>query len=246
MGKPLRHRLRDGVRYRLLVPLNVRRSRVLGWFKHHVWRQVRTFRPTDPIRLHIGSGRVALEGWVNCDIQTYSEVDVALDVTGGLPYGDVEFIFAEHFLEHLEIESALRFLVDANTALRSGGWLRLTTPNLDWVWSHVYSPSPGGPRMENALHANRSFYGWRHRFLWNREILEEALLAAGFEEVRWCEYGKSEIPELAGVECHERYPDGVDCPHILIAEARTGVGSKARLERFRTLVKREFLSHLED
>jgi hypothetical protein len=189
---------------------------------------------------------VTLDGWVNCDIQTYSEVDSVLDVTRGLPYRDVEFIFAEHFLEHLEIESALRFLVDANQSLKTGGWLRLTTPNLDWVWTHVYSPSPEGARMENALHANRSFYGWRHRFLWNREIPEEALLAAGFEEVRWCDYGQSEIPELEGVESHERYPDNADCAHILIAEARSGAGSNAGLDRFRTLVNREFLSHLAD
>jgi hypothetical protein len=189
---------------------------------------------------------VALDGWINCDIQTYSEVDLALDVARGLPYRDVEFIFAEHFLEHLEIESALRFLVEANAALKSEGWLRLTTPNLDWVWTHVYSPSPEGARMDNALHANRSFYGWRHRFLWNRETLGEALLAAGFEEVRWCQYGQSEISELAGLERHERYPDSVDCPHILVAEARSGAGQKARLDRFRALVDREFLSHLTD
>src|SRR5262249_9289542 len=47
-------------------------------------------------KLHIGSGPQILPGWVNVDNLPYPGVDKVLDVTAGLPFRDVDFIFAEH------------------------------------------------------------------------------------------------------------------------------------------------------
>ena len=58
-------------------------------------------------RLHIGSGRERLEGWVNIDAQALPGVDVVADVTKGLQFENVEAIFAEHFIEHLPLDLAV-------------------------------------------------------------------------------------------------------------------------------------------
>jgi SAM-dependent methyltransferase len=205
------------------------------------------FRSKKRPRLHIGAGRARLEGWVNMDIQALPGVDVVADVTKGLEFEDAEAVFAEHFLEHLAIDDALKFLLEAHRVLGKDGWLRLSTPNLDWVWSTHYElgADPDGKRNA-ALRLNRAFHGWRHRFLWNREMLGEALAACGYDPVRWCRYGESELPVFQGIERHDTYTDVPELPHVLIVEARKGAPQPARLARFRDLVHNEFLAHMAD
>jgi predicted SAM-dependent methyltransferase len=197
-------------------------------------------------RLHVGAGRARLDGWVNIDLQELPGVDVVADVTRGLDFHDVEAVFAEHFLEHLRVDAALAFLVEAQRVLAPGGWIRLSTPNLDWVWETHYrlGADPETKRLQ-AIGLNRAFHGWEHQFLWNRELLGEALAAAGFEAVRWCRWGESELPLFRGIERHETYEDRPDLPHVLIVEARKGEPQPARLAALRELLAREFLMHLK-
>jgi len=180
------------------------------------------------------------------DIQPLPGVDVVADVTKGLRFTEVEAIFAEHFLEHLAIGDAVQFLLEAWRVLVPGGWLRLSTPNLDWVWStHYRLDLEDGAKREAALGLNRAFHGWRHRFLWNRELLGEALGACGFE-ARWCRYGESELPVFQHVEHHETYTDLPELPHVIIAEAQKYVPQPERLRSLRDLIEREFLRHMAD
>ena len=121
-------------------------------------------------KLHIGSGRVALPGWVNVDIQPLPEVDVVNDVTEGLPFDEAQFIFAEHFIEHLPFDAALQFLRECRRVLLENGVLRLSTPNLDWVLRSHYDPSRWQSTAEpirDCLWLNKAFRGWGHCFLYN-------------------------------------------------------------------------------
>lgn len=173
-------------------------------------------------RLHIGCGPEILPGWVNLDHQAHPGVDQVLDVRDGLPYAEVDFIFAEHFLEHLTLAEALAFLAECRRALQPNGVLRLSTPNLDWVWvSHYREPAQLSAETAElaCLEINRAFHGWGHRFLWNRSTLAAALAQAGFADLAWCAYGESRHPDLAGVERHLFRPDQFGHPQILIVEA---------------------------
>jgi len=199
------------------------------------------------VRLHIGSGNVRLPGWTNVDAQRLPGVDVVADVTRGLDFADAEAVFSEHFLEHLAVDDALRFLLEAHRALMDGGWVRLTTPNLDWVWlTHYRLEGEAAERREAALAINRAFRGWRHQFLWNREMLAEALAACGFEAVRWCRRGESELPFFRDLERHDTYGDSEEMPHILIVEARKGEPRPDRLRELRAAVQAGFLDHMKD
>ena len=200
-----------------------------------------------PVRLHVGCGNKRLEGWVNVDVEALPEVDVVADVRSGLEFRGAEAVFAEHFLEHLRIDEAMAFLGQAHGCLRDGGWLRLSTPNVDWVWRVLYSDDRSSPdRRERGLDFNRSFYGWGHRFLWNHELLQEALEAVGFTEVRFCRYGESELAMFRGLERHETYPDDPAVPHVLIVEAAKGIRDPDRLARFENLLRERFLQHREE
>lgn len=212
-----------------------------------------------PIRLNVGSGRVRLEGWINVDIQHLPGVDLVADVTEGLRFSNAEGVFAEHFLEHLTFDAAISFLLEAQRVLGEGRWLRLSTPNLDWVWAthyylqdHLQSDLPSGPeaeprkRSDAALALNRAFHGWRHQFLWNRHFMTEALTACGFDLLRWCRYGESELPVFQAIERHEIYADSSELPHVIIVEARKGEPRPDLLGPFRHRVEQDYLIHLAD
>lgn len=202
-------------------------------------------KPKQPLRLHVGSGDKRLEGWVNIDLKGLPGVDVVADVTQGLQFENVEAVFAEHFLEHLGLDDAFAFLLESHRVLRPGGWLRLSTPNLDWVWQTHYrhDAEPDDKRLM-ALHTNRAFHGWGHHFVWNREMLGRALEACGFTDLRWCRYGESELEVFRGLERHETYEDAPGLPHVLIVEAAKGEPQPELLAALRRQAAAEFLDHL--
>ncbi|HEY6066079.1 MAG TPA: hypothetical protein VIY96_07965 [Thermoanaerobaculia bacterium] len=175
-----------------------------------------------PLRLHLGCGQSPIEGWVNVDVQALPGVDRVLDVRQGLPFTNVASIFAEHFLEHLDVADGLACLAECRRVLAPDGVLRISTPNLDWVMATHYRLGQW-PRDEDAVsdcfQTNRAFHGWGHRFLYNRPALVAALRAAGFGEISFHRYGESDRAELAELERHEKSADSPELPHVLIAQA---------------------------
>lgn len=177
-------------------------------------------------KLHVGCGPQILPGWVNLDNVKYPGVDKVVDVTKGLPYKDVSYVFAEHFIEHLAYDDALKLMRESRRVLRDDGVLRLSTPNLDWVWVTHYRLDLTEPEQVQACFAlNRAFRGWGHQFLYNERTLRASLLDAGFANIKRCKYGQSDHAELRGLERHEKSPDYGELSHILIVEA-SGRGGK--------------------
>ena len=175
-----------------------------------------------PRRLHIGCGQEAIAGWINIDSRPLPGVDHVLDVRTGLPFRGVEAIYAEHFLEHLAFDDGLAFLTACRRALAPEGVLRLSTPNLDWVYAtHYRFPQSISPEetLRDCFQLNRAFHGWGHQFLYNQSMLASALRTAGFARVVPCRYGESATAELSGLERHETWDDTPELPHVLIAEA---------------------------
>ncbi len=173
-------------------------------------------------RLHVGSGPVTLEGWINVDNQPYPGIDHVLDVTNGLPFENLDYVFAEHFIEHLSYDHGAFFLRECRRVLGPHGVLRLSTPSLDWVWMTQYHHGQWGSSSEavrDCFWLNKAFRGWGHQFLYNLQTLVECLHDAGFADVVSCQYGESRHEALRGVEHHEKYPDTPELPHILIVEA---------------------------
>lgn len=196
-------------------------------------------------KLHVGCGKVHLDGWINIDNQNLPTVDVVADVTTGLDFKNVEAVYAEHFLEHLRVDGAMAFLKNCHQILADDGLIRLSTPNLDWVYLTHYQPHmTGPPKIEMAIRINRAFHGWEHQFLWNRDMLTEALEACGFADLSWCRYGESEHDVFRGIEHHETYEDDDDLPHVLLVEARKGQRPAKRLKELERQIGEDFLAHL--
>ena len=176
----------------------------------------------EPSKVHVGAGPQRLPGWTNVDVLPYAGIDLVLDVRESFPFENVQFIYAEHFIEHLPYRDAATFLRRCRTALRPDGILRLSTPNLDWVWVtqyHFGAWQSEDEQVRDCFNLNKGFHGWGHQFLYNKSTLEQALRRAGFDCIVTCAYGDSVHPELRNIERHEQYLDDPSLPHVIVVEA---------------------------
>jgi hypothetical protein len=196
--------------------------------------------------LHIGCGKNRLEGWVNVDRSLLPGVDVVANVRDGLSFARADAVFAEHFIEHLPLVEGLRFLRSVHGILGAGGHLRISTPNVDWVWVAQYRlEAAADERARLVLELNRGFYGFGHRFLWNEPLLRQALVACGYGDIRSAVYGESELPLFRGLERHEKYGDSPELPHVIILEAAKDEYRQASFEALMARIEEAYLRSVE-
>jgi predicted SAM-dependent methyltransferase len=179
-------------------------------------------------RLHVGCGpHNLMDDWWNIDIRGFPGVDQVADVTEPWPWRDLDYVYGEHFLEHLSLEGAIRFLAQAAGALRADGRIRMSTPGLEWVWRTHFDPSTAEAEQVAATYkTNRAFYGWGHQFLYSRPMLEHILEGAGFTDLTFHRFGESDDPALRGLERHGAFEVVDSWPNVWIVEATPG-GTRA-------------------
>jgi predicted SAM-dependent methyltransferase len=159
-------------------------------------------------RLHLACGTNVLPGWANVDLDGPQGV-IKLDLTQDLPIADgrIEFVFCEHFIEHVPLATAQKLLREVWRCLRPGGVLRLSTPDLDMLVEHYQTRRLDTWRDVGWLPdtacrlLNEGMHAWGHEFVYDQTELERAFREAGFrsyERVRWRSSGHV---ELAGLEC---------------------------------------------
>lgn len=174
-------------------------------------------------RIQVGCGPANLmEDWWNVDIRSFPGIDQTMDVTRPWSLSSsLDFVYGEHFLEHLYADDALAFLREAAQALRPGGRIRLSTPGLEWVLrTHFKFPEADDDSVEQTFAINRAFHGWGHRFLYSKASLSAALRSAGFEGVAFFAFGESDTPALQSLERHGKWSVFDGYPNTWIVEGR--------------------------
>jgi SAM-dependent methyltransferase len=135
-----------------------------------------------------------------------------------------DWVYSEHFIEHLPREHAIGWLKEALRMLRPGGFVRLSTPDLRRYASAFAGndksfflehheriapvlgsveevPEADDPRLP-AWMMNQLFYSWNHRWIYDLEELRHAAVAAGFEAaaVTECAFREGRLAEVAGLD----------------------------------------------
>lgn len=177
-----------------------------------------------PIKLNVGCGTDYKDGWVNIDNNSddnIDKLDLDWDLRDPLPFDDnsVDYIFNEHFVEHLTVEESRKILKDLRRVLKPGGVLRTAMPDLEWVVNNYLKLSTKDVRKRfnvdfvetRAEWINISFRWWGHKWLYDWEELERRMEETGFSNVKRCTLNKSKYPQLQGLETR---PES-----LLIAEA---------------------------
>lgn len=169
------------------------------------------------LKLHLGCGCNYIDGWVNIDNNSdgnIEKMDFHWDLRKPLPFADdsIDFIFNEHFLEHLTVEEGQKSLKDFLRVLKPNGVMRIAMPDLDYVISYYNNPKWKEENKEfltkfgldfiktKAEFVNINFYMWGHRWLYDWEELERRLIEAGFSQIQKCEIFKSKYAELNNLE----------------------------------------------
>jgi predicted SAM-dependent methyltransferase len=98
------------------------------------------------LRLNLGSGGVALEGFTNVDaLPDAPGVDVVADLSQPLPFadGEADLIYGAHVLEHFPTDVVPGLLADWRRVLRTGGLLLVGVPDLETIARVMVEERPG-------------------------------------------------------------------------------------------------------
>ena len=157
-------------------------------------------------KLHLGCGNIIFPGWLNIDLDS-ATADINLDLTEPLPFvgGSVTHIFSEHFIEHITREEAVSFLIECRRILAENGIIRIITPNLRFLveayitknideWGNLWQP------RTPCLMINEGFRSWGHQFAYDADELVSVFAEAGFTDVAFQNYQKSQHAELCGLD----------------------------------------------
>ena len=179
--------------------------------KRRIAKQLYLFEK--PYKLHLGCGRIEFEGWINIDSNdSLKTVDVVWDLTQGIPFEDssCQFIYSEHFLEHMPVGQGVLFLRECYRVLQTGGVIRIAMPSLDVLLEKIYQNNwqdqdwltwPEYQFIQTrAEMLNIIFRWWGHQWIYDREELYRRLRESGFKDIRECEWGNSNIEELKNRE----------------------------------------------
>lgn len=173
-----------------------------------------------PIRLNIGCGTDYKKGWVNIDNNSDNNIeklDLNWDLRNPLPFddGSVDYVFNEHFFEHLTVEEGQTAMKDLMRVLKPGGVMRIAMPDLekaidnykDKNWKKTQVPflkrfGLGFVKTRAEL-LNMNFSWWGHKWLYDWEELERRLKEAGYANIARCERTKSSHKDLRNLETRD-------------------------------------------
>lgn len=172
------------------------------------------------MKLHLGCGSNLLEGWHNVDDWDFSKPGFMFtkwDLSGTLPINVWEnsqnFIFTEHFLEHLPRNQAVDLLRACHKSLKVGGVIRIVVPclahlvkkyiakDLDWGGPGGWEPKTPAQMMNEGTRL------WGHQFMYDLDELALVLREAGFTWFEFPEWRESIYPELRNLEVRPKVSD---------------------------------------
>lgn len=198
-------------------------------------------------RLNVGCGPHHIrKDWWNVDIRAFRGVDQVMDITIPWPFEDLDLVYAEHFLEHLEPRGAIEFLTNALSALKVGGRIRLSTPSLEWVLrTHYTFDADVETQRRQTFQTNRAFHGWGHKFLYSRALLEWLFQGVGFSNVEFFDYGDSNTQEFVGIEQHGNFSRVGTFPSVWVIEGERTESSSSDLQTVEDMFTENFIKFVE-
>lgn len=161
------------------------------------------------MKLHVGCGYQHKDGWINLDAANFPSVDIMHDARTRFPYLDnsFDFVFSEHFIEHLSLEEGIFYFTEMYRILKPGGVIRTAAPDLDlsidqfindsWREDFAKNNIPSDTRCEML---NLTMRGWGHLYIYNYEDMKLRLEKIGFKNIERKELYKSNYPELCNIE----------------------------------------------
>ena len=191
--------------------------------------------------LHCGSGANLKAGFLNTDSMAFSDergiatqvggltlIDdtyfyFQFDATKSFPVEDssFEWIYSEHFIEHIPQNVAVAWFKDMKRLLKPGGLMRVSTPDLEkyirgyldpeslFFKEHIRRLNSMGVQnvpQRRAWLVNQIFRLWGHQHIYDFEELRFTAGLAGFTpaSAKKCTYQSGSVPELSDLDRETR------------------------------------------
>lgn len=165
---------------RLLVTMGVAGA-VLRWWRARSPTPATTSPSAPPpkgdvLRLNLGCGQSHYQGYLHADLAWHPHLTFQADARA-LPLRDgcLEELLATELLEHLDEAGGRRFLAEAARVLMPGGYLVLTTPDLDLVCRAWRAGIPTHRQMMQHLYGDQG----DHRILYTGAMVVARCREAG-------------------------------------------------------------------
>jgi len=146
----------------------------------------------DVLRLNLGCGHIALDGYINVDRRALPGVDIVAEVDA-LPLGPGEAseIFSSHLLEHFPEEQLRRQLLPYyNSLLKTGGVFRAVVPDAEAMIANYAEGNYPYEDMREVLYGSQDYDGDFHFNMFTPASLSQLLVEAGFEAPEVVESGR--------------------------------------------------------
>jgi SAM-dependent methyltransferase len=119
------------------------------------------------------------------------------DFQHDLPFASasIDYIYSSHLLEHLFRDDALRLLREMHRVLKAGGWARICVPDLSHALA-LFGEGKKEKALEYFFSSSRVGHWNRHQYLYDFELLRDALQEGGFFRVLRRHYRHGEVPDL--------------------------------------------------
>jgi predicted SAM-dependent methyltransferase len=197
-----------------LGELRIAVKRLMNWPSH----VRKSFENRKNLKINVGPGQSAKDGWVNVDVFRYPGVNCIYDCRKSLPFADesVSVVFTEHFFEHIDyVEEAPFFLSECHRVLQPQGVVRIIVPDVERYvraycndgWNDLIDVRPLNPdhtdvhfgsrfqtKMEVLNAVFRQYF--EHKYAYDFPTLELALRRAGFTDIRRQAFGVSVSADL--------------------------------------------------
>lgn len=167
-----------------------------------------------PIRLEIG-GLEQRPGWLVTNVNAVTRNYLDASSTWPLGPASVSVVYADNVIEHLPLDAGRALFREAFRCLQPGGVIRLVTPDLrKHIEAYLAGPDSVcgdiaeayrqiGLRVDHPIDLVRiPVENFRHHegYVYDVASLSAELTAAGFVDVRECAFGKSDVPDLDGLD----------------------------------------------
>jgi predicted SAM-dependent methyltransferase len=157
---------------------------------------------SEPIKLHLGCGKVFLPGFINIDILQRPGVDIVADLRN-LPFDpdSVHMIYSCAAIEHFGRKEWLPLVQYWHSLLVPGGLLRISTMDFEACCIQYQESGNLGELLGLLIGGQKDEYDW-HGMIFDYAILADGLAKVGFKNIhryKWqeTELGKNGIDDFS-------------------------------------------------
>jgi len=137
------------------------------------------------LKIHLGSGPINIQGWVNVDARPYSHVHV---VSAGFELrefadGTVSEIYLCHVLEHFSFEESKQLLRGLRKKLVVGGVVRISVPSFDKLIDIYEKSNQDLEKIKYAVMGGQDYQYNFHKSLYNASVLRNIFTEGEYSDV---------------------------------------------------------------